>query len=463
VEFGAVGAAIAAAFWLAAMREAMRLTPKVRAWGIGVHASLFAVAMVSHGAWQAWWLALIVLAMALIRGADAAQRRREAAAREGFGAGTILYLATEDWFFASHFLGMARTAREIGLSPVLAARASDAADRIASEGIRLIDVPIERRSRSLLTLWRSIGAYRRIIRATQPEIIHCIALKPILLGGFAAFTLGHRAVVLAPTGLGASFVEGQTPGALTRAILRRALRFLARRPGWRLLFENDDDPRLLGLPPMLPRTIVPGAGVPADAFLPRPEPPAPPLRAAMVCRMVAIKGVEDAVVAVRRARAAGIDVTLDLWGDPDASNPTSIPEATLRAWSGEPGIHWHGRTGDVRSVWREAHVALQLSRGGEGLPRTIVEAKASARPVITTDVPGCRQAIRHSVDGILVPPRDPDAAATALRTLFRDPDLRRRMGVAARADFESRLAEPHILAAVSALYRSMLTPPRRDP
>lgn len=454
VEFGALGALLAAGFWLAAMRELARLGRDLLPWGIAVHGALFAVGMVSHGAWQPWWLALAVLATAWLKAADDANRARAAAGAPR----RILYGATEDWFFASHFLPMARKARELGLEPVLAARAGTAAPRIATEGIRLVDVAQERRSRSLATVFATFRAYRRVIQAEQPAIIHWIALKPVLIGGLAAWSLGHRHVILAPTGLGATFVGGGSLSVrLIRAGLRIAIGFLARRPGWHMVFENDDDPKTLGIAIDARVTIVPGAGVAFHAFSPEPEPAAPPLRVAQVCRMVGIKGVADAVEGVRRARATGRDIVLDLWGEPDPSNPTAIPEETLKAWSAEPGIAWRGRANDVAAVWRVTHAALQLSHGGEGLPRAIVEAKAAGRPVIATDVPGCRQAVRDAIDGFIVPPSRPDAVAVALGRLFDDATLRWKMGRAARQDFEARLAEPHIVNAIAHIYARFTT------
>ena len=116
------------------------------------------------------------------------------------------------------------------------------------------------------------------------------------------------------------------------------------------------------------------------------------------------KGIDVAVEAVRLARAKGAAIELSLYGAPDPSNPKAIPEKTLKAWSAEPGIAWHGATRDIAGVWREHHVACLPSRGGEGLPRTLLEAAACGRAIVTTDVPGCRTLVRHDVEGLLVPP-----------------------------------------------------------
>src|SRR3954464_12678018 len=145
------------------------------------------------------------------------------------------------------------------------------------------------------------------------------------------------------------------------------------------------------------------------------------------------KGIDVAVEAVRAARAQGAAVELSLYGAPDPSNPKAIPEETLKAWDSEPGIAWHGPTTDIAAIWRDHHVCCLPSRGGEGLPRTLLEGAACGRAVVTTDVPGCRTLVRDGVEGLLAPPGDAETLAAALATLAGDPTLVARMGEAARA------------------------------
>ena len=151
----------------------------------------------------------------------------------------------------------------------------------------------------------------------------------------------------------------------------------------------------------------------------------PPLRVAVVARMLWSKGIDTAVEAVRRARAEGAAVELSLYGAPDPSNPRAIPEATLRAWSRD-GIAWHGPTARRRRRLGHHHVGCLPSRGGEGLPRTLLEAAACGRALLTTDVPGCRDLVRDGIEGLVVPPDDPAALAAALARLCGRSRPRRR-------------------------------------
>jgi glycosyltransferase involved in cell wall biosynthesis len=368
----------------------------------------------------------------------------------------ILYLVTEDWFFVSHFLPMARAARELGLEVVVVARTGERASRLAAEGLRVIPLNVERRSLGPLNAIRNVVEARRIIRAERPGIVHCIALRPVVLGGLAARLAGVTNLVLAPTGLGQLWVEQGAVARAGRAVIRFAVARL-RGARTRFLFENRDDPREFGLDPDVAEvTIVGGAGVDPAEFPMRPEPPAPPVKVAVVSRMIAAKGIADAVEAVRRARALGATVELHLFGDPDLSNRDAISEATLRQWSSEPGITWHGRTNDVARVWQEHHVALLLSYYREGLPRTLLEAAAAGRPIVTTDAVGCRELVRDGKEGILVPLHDIERAARALKELAADPALRARLGAAANARVQERFTEDAVRKAVGGLYRSML-------
>jgi glycosyltransferase involved in cell wall biosynthesis len=369
----------------------------------------------------------------------------------------ILFLITEDWFFVSHFLPMARAARAAGFEVAVATRVKEHGGRIAAEGCRLIPLDLERGSLAAVDLLRGLRRIRSILQDERPDIVHCIALRMVILGGLAAQFAGAKALVLAPTGLGHLWTgNGLTERAL-RPLVRAVVARRLRGPRTYYLFENREDPREFGLAADDPQvTVVGGAGVRPEDFPPTPEPPAPPLRLALVARMVRSKGIAEAVAATRLARARGVAVELDIFGAPDPSNPLSIAEAELRQWSAEPGVAWHGTANDVARVWREHHAAIFLTYYREGLPRTLTEAAASARPIIATDVVGCREVVCDGIEGLLVPPRDVEAAASAIAKLASDAGLRARLGAAGHQRFQERLTEAAVTGAVVALYRRAL-------
>jgi len=371
----------------------------------------------------------------------------------------ILYLVTEDWFFVSHFLPMAQAARDCGLDVAVATRVRQDGERLKAEGFSVIPIESKRGSVSLVGGLRDFFQSFKIVRAERADIVHCIALRPAVIGGVAAKLAGTGALVVAPTGLGYLWIERGFTAHLVRKVVSIIVGVWLRGPRTRYLFENRDDPQEFGIDPdAADVTIVGGAGVDPAKFPRSAEPAAPPVKVAVVSRMILSKGVIEAVAAAQRARAAGAPIELHLFGDPDPANPRSIPQATLQKWSAEPGITWHGHVTDVARVWREHHIAMLLSYG-EGLPRSLVEAAAAGRPIVATDVPGCREVARDGKEGILVPLGDSAAAARALATLAGDQALRRRLGVAANARFNERFTAAAVRKTVCNLYRSLVRSP----
>jgi glycosyltransferase involved in cell wall biosynthesis len=364
----------------------------------------------------------------------------------------LLYLVTEDWFFVSHFLPMARTARAAGFEVVVATRVRDHAARIEAEGCRVVPLEGERRSLGVVEALRGFLRIASIVRAERPHIVHCIALRMVALGGLAARFGGAKRLVLAPTGLGLLWSEESRANRFARTMLRLVIGRWLRADETRYLFENSDDPREFGLENSPAVTIVPGAGVDPAHYPLSPDPAAPPLKVAVVARMIEAKGIADAVAAVRRARELGAPVELDLYGAPDPSNRRSCSETDLRRWSSEPGIRWHGRTPDVVEVWRTHHVAMLLTWYREGVPRSLIEAAASGRPIVTTDSPGCRDLVRDHQEGILVPLRDTEATARALVEMAGDADLRGQLGRAAHVRFAERFTEAEVRRRVGSVY-----------
>jgi glycosyltransferase involved in cell wall biosynthesis len=373
----------------------------------------------------------------------------------------ILYFVPEDWAFVSHFRPMAQAALACGLEVVVATRVHHHAEAIVGLGYTLVPLESRRGSLNPLSLLKSISEMVRIVRAQQPTIVHCVSLPMAVVGGLAARAGGSRQIVLALTGLGYLWVESGLVSAIVRNVVRRLIGYLLRRPGTVCVFENAEDPLEFGLDPSDPRVVlVGGAGVDPEAFQGGPEPPAPPIKVALLARMIKPKGIAEAVAAVRRARVLGAAVELHLYGAPDPSNRTSYAEADLRQWASEPGMHWHGATDDVARVYREHHIAMLLSMR-EGLPKCLVEAAAAGRPIVATDVPGCREVIHQGCQGFLVPFGDIDAAAQALVQLAGDRALRLRLGAAANARFQERFTVAAVKAVFTNLYGRLIAAPAR--
>jgi len=201
--------------------------------------------------------------------------------------------------------------------------------------------------------------------------------------------------------------------------------------------------------------LIAGSGVDADRFRPIPE-PAGEVTVAFAGRMLDNKGLRALIAAHQLVQRSDNPCELLLAGSPDPANPTSIPQAEIAAWGREPGVTWLGQVADIATVWRRAHIAVLPSRGGEGLPKSLLEAAACGRPLIATDVPGCREIVINDKTGLLVPVDDPQALAAAILRLARSSPLRIRFGVAARRLVDERFSPDLVGKATVALYQRLL-------
>ena len=368
----------------------------------------------------------------------------------------LLFLVTEDWYFCSHRLPVARAARDAGFAVAVATRVRDHGEQIRAEGFALNPLRWKRRGDGLFGHLRALGEIVLLYRRERPDIVYHVALKPVLFGGLAARLLFFRrpAVVSAVMGLGIEFT-GSGAGWKRRA-LGWALRFASGRG--RIIVQNPENRGALAGFGIDPRRIslIPGSGVDTEQFMGLPEPTETPLAAALVSRMLRSKGVLDAVAVVRKLRAEGQAVELILAGAADPDSRDSLSDAELAALAAEPGIDWLGYVGDVRAVWARAAIALLPSSYGEGVPKALLEAASCGRPIVASDMPGCREIVVPGETGLLVPAGDVAALAEAIAALAADAALRRRMGEAGRRRVVAGFAEGGIAQQTVALLRSML-------
>jgi glycosyltransferase involved in cell wall biosynthesis len=299
----------------------------------------------------------------------------------------------------------------------------------------------------------------RLYRRLRPDIVHHVSLKPILVGSAAALFGPRRPVLNAVTGLGYTFTSESLRARALAALVKPILRLLLRRPTTITLLENEDDRRFIveeiGVP--AGQTAVNrGSGVDIVHYAELPLPDNEPVTVGCATRMLGIKGVTDLVAASLILRGRGVPHRLVLAGGTDPQNPDAIPEATLRRWAMEDGIEWLGPIADVRELWRRCAIAALVSRGGEGVPLSLIEAAACGRPLVATDVPGARDIAQAGVNALLAAPAAPEALADVLEVLIREPDLRRKLAAASRRVVESGFSSDQVSAATLALYTRLL-------
>lgn len=368
----------------------------------------------------------------------------------------ILVCITEDWFLLSHFQPLVRTLCGLAREVVVATRSSGRMPEIAALGARALEFDFVRASLNPLAHAATIRRIARLIDDERPDVVHVIAMQPMVLVSLALRLARLRPkVMLHLTGLGFIAISDAPAARVARPLALAILAArLSRSDTW-LLAENPEDLAYLvegGADPGPRHTLLGGAGVDPDAFPALPDPGNATPVAAFVGRMIRSKGVHVLIEAQRRLAARGVPLALALYGKSDVDNPEALPAADLERWSQEGGITWAGHVADVREVWQRSDIAVLPAITREGLPRSVLEAAACARPLIVTDVPGCRHFVRNGIEGLIVPPNDAEALAEALARLASDPALRRRLGLAARARVLAGFTVAHVAAAVREAY-----------
>ena len=366
----------------------------------------------------------------------------------------LVFFVTEDWYFCSHRLTLACAARAAGFDVAVVTRVQRHAAQIRDAGIELIPIDLARSSKNPFTESRTLSQLIRIYRRLKPDIVHHVALKPVLYGTIAARLAGVPTVINALAGLGYLFSSMDFAARLSRPLLEIGFRTLLK-PN-RVIVQNPDDRQLLverGLINAQRTTLIRGSGVDLAAFAPAPEANGIPL-IVLPARLLWDKGVGEFVAAARLLRQQNVAARLALVGAPDPANPASVPQATLEAWRAEGVVELWGWRDDMAQVFRDCHVAC-LPSYREGLPKALLEAAACGRPLVTCDVPGCREVVRHGINGLLVPLRNPAALAAALKQLVENPQQRAAFGRAARDLAAAEFSLSAVIDQTLALYREL--------
>lgn len=369
----------------------------------------------------------------------------------------LLFVVNDAPFFVSHRLPIAIAARRQGFQVHLAAPAPCPA-AVAEEGIVFHPLRMSRSGTNLLGELSAILQLQSLFGRLRPDLVHAITIKPVLYGAIAARLARVRALVLAISGLGPAFRGSGWRSILVRRLIPLLYRLALGHPRLRVVFQNPDDRAVLSAIARLRREqtiLIPGSGVDLGAFVAVPEPDGPPV-VLMASRLVRDKGPETFVAAARLLRRTHPDVRFLLAGAPDPHSPGSIREETLRQWAEDGVVELLGQRSDIPELIAHAHLVVHPSVYGEGLPKILIEAAAGGRAVITTDHPGCRDAVLPEETGLLVPGGDAEALAAAIGRLLDDTALRRRLGVRGRRLAEERYGLDGVVETHLAIYEDLL-------
>ena len=374
----------------------------------------------------------------------------------------ILLVANTSWYLYNFRLPLARYLRSRGIEAIMVSPRDPYVERLQAEGFRWIEFKLDRRSLNPLSELFAVVRLMRIYRRERPSAVHHFTIKCVLYGTIAAKLSRTRSVVNAVTGLGHVFLGSGLKARIIRPLVKWFYRHILTARRVRVVFQNPDDLetfRELHLVVPNRTIIIRGSGVNLQRFAPRPGSPDVPPHANVLfaSRLIAEKGIHEFVEAARILRTKGCKATFQIAGDPDSGNPSSISEATLEEWRREGAVDLIGHVDNMADLVATATV-VALPSYREGTPRILLEAAAMGKPIVATDVPGCREAVESGKNGFLVPPRDALALAEAIEKLLDDRALCEEMGKAGRQkmvrefddqDVAKRTCEVYAMAGVA--------------
>jgi glycosyltransferase involved in cell wall biosynthesis len=371
---------------------------------------------------------------------------------------SILFLVNVDWFFVSHRLPIAIAAMETGYKVHLACTYTDKADYLASLGITLHPLPLSRSGIGIGPELKSFLAVYKLIRRLNPDIVHFITIKPVLYGGIASRLAGIKYRAASISGLGYVFVANGLRAKVFRFFISIGYRMALKDKRIRVIFQNPEDKTLLiksGAIFEQQAIILKGSGVSLNSYPYAPEPEDIPV-VTFASRLLKDKGVEEFVQAAELLKTRGVPARFWLVGDADPGNPATVSQQKINAWHEADIVEILGYRSDIPRLFSQSNIIALPSYYGEGLPKVLVEAAACGRAVVTTDHPGCRDAIKPDKTGLLVPVRDAVALADAIQRLIENPDLRKSMGQAGRELAEREYAIENIVNAHLDIYENLV-------
>lgn len=368
----------------------------------------------------------------------------------------LLIVVNDAAFFISHRLPIAEAAQKAGYDVHVASQTGNAVSEITRRGFKYHFVSFSRSGKNPITELRTLLALWLLCWHIKPDVLHLVTIKPVLYGGIISRLAPVGGVLAAISGLGYVFTERGNKEKFLLKIISVFYKVALTKRNLRAVFQNPDDLNALAIIGAVKKekaTIIRGSGVDLKKHAAFPE-ESKSLIITFAARLLRDKGVFEYVEAARILKKRGVKAEFQLAGDPDYGNPTSISEKDLGEWIAEGVVSYLGYKDDIASVFKSSNIIV-LPSYREGLPKVLMEAAACGRAVITTDVPGCRDAIEPGVTGLLVPVRSASALADTIQILIEDTERRQKMGCAGRALAERAFGIEGIVAQHLEIYRDL--------
>jgi glycosyltransferase involved in cell wall biosynthesis len=363
-----------------------------------------------------------------------------------------------DWFFLSHRLPLALEAKKRGYQVIVyAVEENNLGNLIESYGFKFVPFPTSRSGSNIIKELRAILFLIRAYKKEKPLIVHHITIKPVTYGSIATRVVSVPLVVNALTGMGYLFINSKRNFLLHRIVMRLfKVGFNNKR--MHFIFQNQDDLKIMDRFPKVKKQnlhLIKGSGVDVNEFAFKPVPETSPIKVLLLSRMLWDKGIAEFVAAAREIimnKLIETEIAFILAGGVDLGNRAGITVKQLEKWNEAGFIKWIGHQTDVRKHIEESHIVV-LPSYREGLPKSLIEACAIGRPVITTDVPGCRDVVENGVNGYLVPPKEHTMLAQRIVELCSNKELREKMGAAGREKAENEFSVSDVIEKTFVIYQ----------
>ncbi|EMK6669021.1 glycosyltransferase family 4 protein [Vibrio fluvialis] len=370
----------------------------------------------------------------------------------------VVFVINVDWYFDLHWMERAEYFKTLGYTVHIISNFNDEIikSKLLTKGYHCHHLVVRRKSVNLFNELLSVNQLRTLLKVINPDLIHSITIKPNVYSGLLNKIFSNKPIIYSITGLGAVFSSSSFKFVILRRIITALYRFISIRQS-HFVFENSEDFELfksLGILKYSNGTVIKGAGIDLNRF----KPSAPPKNGSILfaARLLQDKGLGCLVEAQKLLKQRGCDFSLNVAGIIDNDVSSAIPLSQIEAWTKNGDINWLGNVKDMPNLISQNDVVCLPTTYGEGVPRILIEAASCQRPIIATDVPGCREIVSHGVNGYLVVPKDAVILAHFLQDLLEDKNKLITFGANGRKKVEQEFSQEIVFEKTLQIYQSLL-------
>ena len=373
------------------------------------------------------------------------------------GRKRLLYIINSSNYFLSHRLSIALRAKEQGFQIHVASPKDEVSKKLEKNGFIHHDIFLSRSGKKIFGEIKTFLSIYETVKRINPDLVHLITIKPVIYGGIVSSFLKVRGVISAIPGLGYSYIAEGLKASIFRFFLSILYKIAFKRNSIKVVFQNEDDKKIISRASSLSQekvVLIKGSGVDLNQYSYAPIPKGKPI-ISMASRLQKDKGVTEYYEAAKILKAKGLEAEFYFIGGLDSNYPSEIPEKELLKWERSDVVKFLGYRDDIKLLFHKSSIVV-LPSYREGFPKVLQEAAACGRPVITSDVPGCREAVKDGLTGFLISPKDPEALAEKIEYLLGNKDLLEKMGSEARKFAEEEFSSDKVVNKHLKIYEDLL-------